>query len=202
MKIETNIIEAISNFIFIENEPQKADIIFIPGGAFPEPCEYAAKLWENQMSPYILPSGKFPKATGVFDGPASKIEIYNEKYDTEWDFLRSVLLKNGVDESSILEENEATYTYENALLSKKVTDNLNLNIKKAIICCKSFHSRRCLMYYQLVYKDTDFIVCPVDVRNVSKNNWHLSEYGINRVLGEVKRCGEQFCQILKNTYIK
>ena len=30
------IIAAITNFIFVTDEPQKADVIFIPGGSFPE----------------------------------------------------------------------------------------------------------------------------------------------------------------------
>ena len=33
-----------------------------------------------------------------------------------------------------------------------VTDKLDMEIKTAIICCKSFHARRCLMYYETVYE--------------------------------------------------
>ena len=202
MNNETNIIDAISKFIFIENPPEKADIIFIPGGSSPELSEHAAYLYKQGFSKLILPSGKFPKHTGFFSGTLSKKDAYNEPYDTEWEFLRSVLIKNGVDKSAILKEDEATYTYENALFSKIVTDRMNLTIKKAIICCKSFHSRRCLMYYQLVYKETDFLLCPVNVKNISKDNWYLSEFGITKVLGELKRCGEQFTDIFKDIYIK
>lgn len=188
-----NVIKDISKFIFIENIPEKADIIFIPGSANPDPAEHAAELWKQNLAPLILPSGRFPINKGSF--------IYDKYYNTEWEFLKSILLKNGVNESSILKEDNATYTYQNALFSKYVTDSMNLNIKKAIICCKSFHARRCFMYYQLVYKDTDFLVCPVDVKNITKNNWHLSEDGINMVLGELKRCGEQFDYIFKDIFL-
>jgi len=192
IRIESNIIKVISNFIFVENAPEKSDIIFIPGSVNSEPSEYAAKLWKEGISPYILPSGRFPKNIESFDDLV---------YKTEWEFLRSVLRRNGVDESKILKEDKATFTYQNALFSKEVTDSMGLTIKKAIICCKSYHSRRCLMYYQLVYKDTDFLVCPVDVKNVTKDNWHLSEYGIDEVLGELKRCGEQFDYIFKDIFL-
>ncbi len=38
-------IDDITKFIFISDEPIKADIIFIPGGSYPEIAETAAKLW-------------------------------------------------------------------------------------------------------------------------------------------------------------
>ena len=34
----------ISEFIFICNEPKKADIIFVPGGSYPEIAEEAARV--------------------------------------------------------------------------------------------------------------------------------------------------------------
>jgi hypothetical protein len=53
------IINDISNFIFVQDEPQKVDIIFIPGGSYPEIAEEAAKLWCEGYSNIILPSGKY-----------------------------------------------------------------------------------------------------------------------------------------------
>lgn len=34
-KMENPIISDITNFIFVEDNPQKTDIIFLPGGSFP-----------------------------------------------------------------------------------------------------------------------------------------------------------------------
>ncbi len=196
-----DIIKAISDFIFVEDKIEKADIIFLPGGSYIEPPEYAAKLFLENYAPLILPSGKYPIALGKFSSPKSKKDMYSGDYKTEWEFLKAVLIKNGVNESSILKEDNATYTYQNALFSKKVTDSLNLEIKKAIICAKSYHSRRALMYYGLVYEDTQFLVCPTETLNINKNNWHLSENGINKVLSELQKCGEQFHKIIKNIYL-
>lgn len=184
--------EDITNFIFIEDKPQKADMIFIPGGSYAEIAEEAARLWREGYSSLILPSGKYSVKRGYFPGPLSKAEKYNAKYSTEWEFLKDVLLQNGVTDSVVLREDKAEYTYENALLSKQITDQLGLSIKKAIICCKSFHARRSLMYYQFVYPETEFIICPSDVQGITKNNWHSSKVGIERVMGELMRCGSQF----------
>lgn len=190
------IINDISNFIFVEDKPQKVDIILIPGGSYPEIAEEAARLWNGGYSKLILPSGKYSVKRGYFPGPLSKVDKYNEKYSTEWEFLKTVLVKSRVDEKAVLREDKAQYTYENAILSKKVTDYYNLEIKKAIICCKSFHDRRCLMYYQIAYPQTEFLVCPSDVKGITKENWFNSDGGIDKVLGEVSRCGSQFKDIL------
>lgn len=191
------IIEDITNFIFIEDKLEKADIIFIPGGSYAEIAEKAAKVWREGYSELILPSGKYSVNRGYFPGPLSKADKYNFNYDTEWDFLKAVLLQNGVAEESIMKEDKAQNTYENAIYSKEVTDRYNLNIKRAIICCKSFHARRCLMYYQWLYPKTEFIVCPADTQGISKNDWFKSQNGIEKVMGELMRCGGQFADIIK-----
>lgn len=190
-------IEDITNFIFLEDKPQQADIIFIPGGSYAEIAEEAARLWCKGYANIILPSGKYSVKRGYFPGPLSKADKYNAKYATEWEFLKAVLVENGVHETAVLREDKAEYTYENAVLSKENTDKLNLDVKKAIICCKSFHARRCLMYYQYVYPKTEFIICPSNVQDIAKENWFKSEVGIERVMGELMRCGSQFKDMFK-----
>lgn len=182
----------ISNYIFIEDNPDKVDIIFIPGGSYAEVAEKSAELWNSKFAPFILPSGKYNPKRGCFSGPLSKMNIYSGLYNTEWEFLKDVLLINGVNETSVLKEVNAQNTYENAFNSRKVTDGFNMNITKAIICCKSFHARRCLMYYQWAYPKTDFLVCPSNVQGINRDNWFLTEHGIERVMGELTKCGSQF----------
>ncbi len=188
----------ISNFIFINDDLEEADIIFVPGGSYPEVAEEAAKLWSKGYSNLILPSGAYGVNIGSFIEPSSKKDIYNKNYKTEWEFLKDVLVINGVKEECILKEDKATFTYENAIFSKKVTDSLGIEIKKAIICCKSYHARRCLMYYETLYQDTKFIIHTVDIDNVNKDNWYKTKEGISLVLGELERYGWQFKDILNN----
>lgn len=194
-------IKDITDFIFLEDEPEKVDAIFIPGGSYPEIAERAAGIWGEGYSPIILPSGKYSVKRGYFPGVQTKTNIYNKDYQTEWEFFKDVLVINGVDENAILREDKATNTYENAIFSKKVTDNKKLNIRKAMICCKSFHARRCLMYYQLLYQQTQFIICPAEIRGINKENWVMTDDGINTVMGELARCGNQFTEIIKQLKI-
>ncbi|BCN30827.1 YdcF family protein [Anaeromicropila herbilytica] len=187
-----NIIKDIGDFIFIENKPENADAIMVVGGSFPELSEIAADLWKNNYAPYIFIGGGVSVKTGIFPGPRTKQEIYNKDYITEYDFYKDVLLMNGVPESAIVGENRSSFTRENALFAKNVADEKKMNLKKVLLICKAFHARRCLMFYQSAFPNVEFLVIPFEVYDLTKSNWFQSEYGIKRVLGELKRCGDQF----------
>lgn len=190
-------INQITEFIFIENKLEKSDMIFIPGSGFPQLAEEAAKLYHQGLASYVLPSGKYSILKGEFSGVQQKQELYDGKFATEWEFLKDVLQKNQVPEERILREDQATYTYENAIYSRKVTDYLNMDIKKAILCCKPYHARRSLLYYQLLYPETQFYVYPIQNSDVKKENWYLTEKGIGLVFGEMQKIGTQFVDIAK-----
>ena len=42
-------IKAITDFIFVEDEPQRSDVIMVVGGSHPEAAETAAELWKQDM---------------------------------------------------------------------------------------------------------------------------------------------------------
>jgi uncharacterized SAM-binding protein YcdF (DUF218 family) len=151
----------------------------------------AAELWLDGYAPYILPSGKYSMSKCFFPGAMTNKDKYNGEYGTEWEFMKDVAMSYGVDESAIIKEDKAEWTKQNAFNSREITDNYYLKIKKAIICCKSFHAKRCLMFYSFAYPEAQFIVCPVDIDGISKNNWFKSERGIDKVMGELSRCGGQ-----------
>lgn len=185
----------ITDFIFIKDLPQKADIIFVPGSNYGKPAEYAAELWKQGYAPYVMPSGRYSVKKGYFPGAKDGQDRYPGPYATEWEFLKEVLLSEGVDTRAILKEDKAQFTYQNALFSRQRTDECNMKISRAILCCKSFHARRAYLYYQDAFPDTQFFVCPVDVGGVSAQNWYQSEKGVRKVLGELERCGSQFGKI-------
>lgn len=99
--------------------------------------------------------------------------------------------------SAIIGEDQSGHTRDNAFLSRKVVDRSGIDIKTALIVCKAFHARRCLMLYQMAFPNVDIKVCPVHCLNITKDNWYKSETGIDRVLGELSRCGNQFVGDIK-----
>lgn len=187
----------ITEFVFAEHKLEEADIIFIPGSGHPQLAEEAARLYHQGWAPWILPSGRYSITTGKFSGVLDKQECYQGSYETEWDFLSQVLQEKGVPGTAILKEDRATYTYENAIYSRQVTDGMGLKIKKAILCSKPYHARRCLLYYQLLYPDTRFMVYPIKDSKIQRDNWFLTEEGTRLVFGELERMGTQFHEIMR-----
>ena len=190
-------LDQITEFVFAEHKLEEADIIFIPGSGHPQLAEEAARLYHQGWAPWILPSGRYSITTGKFSGVLDKQECYQGSYETEWDFLSQVLQEKGVPGTAILKEDRATYTYENAIYSRQVTDGMGLEIKKAILCSKPYHARRCLLYYQLLYPDTRFMVYPIKDSKIQRDNWFLTEEGTRLVFGELERMGTQFHDIMR-----
>ena len=190
------IIKDITEFVFVEDVIQKADAIFIPGGSWPEMAESAAKLWREGYAPIVVPSGGFSIKTGKFGGVKTRADIYNKQYLTECDFLTDVLVINGVAKEAVIGENKASFTQENAVFTSRLMQEKKINISTAIICCKNFHARRALMYYQFAFPEVEFYIHPSPYHEngieISRDNWYMTQAGTTRVLGEIKRYGMQF----------
>lgn len=190
-------IRDITNFIFLEDAPENADVIFVPGNGHAEPSELAARLYREGFAPFILPSGRYAIGSSGFVGQLSGARQYEGVFETEWAYMRHILIANGVPASAILREDEATYTYQNAINSRRRTDEQGLLIRRAILCCMPVHARRARMYYETLFPDAEIFVCPVKDADITRDNWMHDPKGIDRVLGEMERCGGQFHDILK-----
>ena len=189
-------IRAVTEFIFVEDQPEQADVILIPGSRKVEHAIRAAELYRAGYAPYVLPSGRYTISRGYFlPLPEPLCSEYPGEFETEWHFLKAVLMRHGVPEEAILREDQATYTWENAQFSRDVLNKLGIPCKTAILCCHAFHARRALLYYQAAMPDTRFIVCPTPAPGYSRDDWYMSEKGRAKVLGEVQRLGGQIGEI-------
>ena len=187
-----NNIEDITKFIFIKDEPEKADIIFIPGSSNWVLAETAARLYKEDKAGKIMPSGMYFYQFGRFMNERVTDERYKGVYRTEAEFLASVLIKNGVPDEDVIKEERATNTYENAIFSKELIKEMGIEVKTAILCPQAFHARSAFMTYSHLFPDTEFYVVPTDTQGITAGNWHKTERGIQVVLGELKKCGEYF----------
>ena len=189
-------VRAVSDFVFVEDAPAPSDVILIPGNSSPVHALRAAELYHQGMARYLLPSGRYTKVVGHFAGvdPAWR-EKYPGDYETEWAYLRAVLVDAGVPDAAILREDQATYTWENAQLSRKVTDAMGLTVRRAILCCRSYHARRALLYYQAAFPETEIRVCAASVPGFNREDWYLTAEGRAMILGEVRRLGDQVKEV-------
>lgn len=187
----------LTEFIFREDPPESADVIMVCGSGYGELAMKAAELYHAGYAKYIVVSGKYSILQDCFAGPVSPKEYLGKTYKTESEFLAGVLLDQGVPDEAVLQENRASFTFENAICTEMLLRECSLPVQKAILVCQAFHAKRSLMYFQLVFPEVDFFVCPAITQGITRENWYLSEHGIETVLGEVKRCGTQFTDILK-----
>ncbi|WP_456278984.1 YdcF family protein [Bacillus sp. AK128] len=178
----TNPIDCITDFIFVETELSSADVILVPGSNHPQLMEKAAALYKQGLAPFILPSGGYKPHVGT----------------TEWEYLRNIGIEHGIPEESILQEDKAQHTLDNARFSLEILKEKGLQFNKVIIVCKAAHSRRALLCYQHEFpKEVEFLVCPVvDRYEITKDNWFLSEVGINRIMNEVQKIGKYFGELI------
>lgn len=183
----TKFLEEMTNFIFLEDKPQKADVIFVPGSEEGALAKTAARLYLEGYAPLLVPSGKYAKWTGHSIVGA---------FETESDYFAHLMMEEGVPETAILKEREATYTYQNAINTRKLMDERGISVKRAILCCQAYHARRSKLYYQVLFPDTEILVCPTVTKGITRENWFKSREGTQIVLGEIERCGSQFHEIV------
>ena len=184
----TKFLEEMTNFIFLEDEPQKSDVIFVPGSEEGALAKTAARLYLNGYAPLIVPSGKYAKWTG---------HSIVDQFETESDYFAYLMMEEGVPEDAILKEREATYTYQNAINTRKLLDERKIEVKRAILCCQAYHARRSKLYYQILFPDTEILVCPTVTKGITRDNWFKSRETADIVLGEIERCGSQFHEIVE-----
>jgi uncharacterized SAM-binding protein YcdF (DUF218 family) len=185
-------IQDITDFIFMEDIPQPSDIILIPGTSQSVICEKAAELYHAGYAPRILPSGRFSSNNGRFASKNIDNPRYAGEYATDFAYCKHILMENGVPESAIIQEDQATNSMENAMFSAQVLRQLGLVIHKAILCCQAFHARRAFLSYACYFPGTELLVAPTATHGITKENWFNSEKGYQKVMGEIRKCGTYF----------
>ena len=79
--MQHRIIKDISDFIFIEDEPQRSDIIFLPGGAHAEVPEKGAQIYKaahtaaSRTAVALLAAGR-PRGVRLFDGALLTLDYF------------------------------------------------------------------------------------------------------------------------------
>ena len=191
-------IRDITDFIFLEDTPLPADVILLAGSNRREPALRAAELYLAGLAPQIMVSGRYSKETGHFVMAEDDPYLGRLTFDTEADFMSRVMTDAGVPASAIMRDDTATFTLENARMFRQMLEASGSLPRRALLCCQAFHARRCRMYFEYVFRDTniEFRVCPAVTRQISRDSWTKTGEGLETVLGELRRCGEQFAWML------
>ena len=76
-----------TELIFVQDIPQKAAVIFVPGSQEMALGEKAAALWKDGFAPRILVSGKYSITGAGFTALPEAMAKYPGRYETEADVL-------------------------------------------------------------------------------------------------------------------
>ena len=140
--MNNRIITDISNYIFVSDEPEKVDAIFLPGGSHPEQPEYAAELYHKGYAKWLVPSGGISVKSNKWHGVRAKANIYNGDYQSDCEFFTDVLIKNDVPANAIIGENKSGHTRDNAFFSRQIVDEKGIEINKVLHIFMPFYNIR------------------------------------------------------------
>lgn len=87
-------VKAVNDFIFVRHDPGPCDAIFVPGSSHREHVLKAAEMYHEGWARVIVPSGRYAIGSEGFTADPA--------FDTEWAWMRSILLNEGVPDKAIL----------------------------------------------------------------------------------------------------
>lgn len=153
------------DYMLVHNELQPADIIICLGSHDLNVARRAAELYNRKFASKILITGGQGKVTAGND-------------QTEADAFKAVMLAAGVLEGSILIEDKATNTGENATLTKKFISDMHMDITTAIIVTKPYMERRAKATFAQLWPELKTMV--------TSQNISYEEYMDQSTLGKEK----------------
>ncbi|MBQ3791413.1 MAG: YdcF family protein [Lachnospiraceae bacterium] len=206
-------LQDIANFIFLEDQPEQADLIMVCGSARIEPARRAAELYHAGFATRVLPTGRYGEQSADLKAQMRKLaandgadpeEIFARMEqeakavgkpfpETEWEYQRNTLLAAGVPEEAILKEDRSRNTFENAVFARELLLKEDGRLPATmILCCQAFHARRALMTLSTEFPDTRILVCPAVTRGLSRETCWDTAAGYDKVMQELEKCGTYF----------
>lgn len=185
-------IQDITDFIFLEDTPKACNIILIPGSLQWEHVEKAAEMYKAGYAKFIVPCGGYSYTHGRFMWEKLIETPYEGKYETEAEYMKTVLLKNGVDEDHIVCEDRSTNTFENAIFARKLLDDKKIKHDSMMLCCQAYHARRAFMTFERYFMENAITVIPTATLNITRENWYRNKDSFKMVMSELEKCGAFF----------
>jgi len=167
-------IKRITDYIFLDSRPEKADLVMVFGTSSQEPLQVVKKIYSDRLVEKILLSGGENRNTGRNEAREMALK----------------LIDLGVAMTDIIVEDRSTNTLENVLFSKRVIEEEIgfKNIRRMLVVVKSYHSRRALMTLKRHFpKGVEILPVTYDLLGFNRNDWHESEVGRKKVAGEMER---------------
>ena len=151
-----------------QDKLEQADaIVVVSGGQTTTRAEYGIELYKQGYAPKIIFSGG-----ALDDGPSNAIA------------MRQQAIEAGLSDDNILLDEDAQNTYENAVNSKRLMDDIGA--KKVILVTSPYHQRRVGQTFKKVLGPGYTVIgsSAVDSR-WSKSGWWQSGFSFNISMSEL-----------------
>ncbi|MCL5040115.1 MAG: YdcF family protein [Firmicutes bacterium] len=170
-------INEVTDFLFLEDEPQRADLIFVFGGRHRERAWKAVELFQAGYAPRVLFTGGDPKTTGRAEAVV----------------LEETARAGGLPADILLTEARSANTEENVVFGREVLKQANLNrdLKKVILISAPLHMRRAKMTFLRYFPGVEAFCVPDGRQDVTRNNWWQTEEGRRLIFRELEKVRDQ-----------
>lgn len=164
------------DYMLIHDELKSADIIICLGSHDLNVARRAAELYKQKLAPKILITGGRGKLTA--NNP-----------QTEADAFAAIMLAAGVPENDILVEDQSTNTGGNALLSKKLINDIQMDIHTAILVTKPYMERRAMATFAKLWPELAIQVTSQEVTYEDYMNQSSigKDKSIDTMVGDLQR---------------
>lgn len=171
---DINFIQILWDYMKMNHELKHSDCIIGLGSMDINVANVTSELYLNVYANKIIFSGGLGKIT---------YKLWNE---TEAEKFAKIAIQRGVPSNNIYLEKESTNTGDNFRFSKKLIENLKLDIKSCIIVCKPYDEKRAYATFKKIMPEYDGIVYS---ENISCEEYY-QKYGnewVHVLVGDIQR---------------
>lgn len=178
-------IKIIWDYMHLNHELKKADIILVLGSHDTSVVEYAADLYLQGWAPLLVLSGS---------GDIHNHEPGREQFigSTEAEVFAEIAKKRGVPSESILVENESQNTGHNFVYSRNLLKENDIEPETAIIVQKPYMERRVYATGKVRWPEVELIVTspPVSENEYGDSIGDQEERWVHTMVGDLQRLKE------------
>lgn len=178
-------INIIWDYMHMNHQLKKADVIFVLGNRDTRVAEYAAQLYLDGWAPIMLFSGS---------GDIHNQKAGREKFigSTEAEVFANIAKSMGVPEKAILIENKSQNTGDNYKFAANLLKERGINPKTVIAVQKPYMERRTYATGKVHWPNIELIITspPLSVAEYPNESNNHNEHWVHAMVGDLQRIKE------------
>lgn len=167
-------IKVLWNYMKMNQQLKKADCIIGLGSVDTNVANIASELYLKGYADKVFFSGGLGKITN---------KIWNE---TEAEKFAKIAIKKGVPKEKIYIEKESTNTGDNFRFTKRMIEELQLDIKSCIVVCKPYDEKRARASFKKIMPEFEVIITSENISCEEYYRKNGTEW-INVLVGDIQR---------------